>query len=320
MEKRKQQSLPSKAPKSLPSSKPRRERNKEAKIADILQRFLYEPELVPTDCAAVARYLKPDHYGRTQLDGSRIAALQTSSRIHAWLIVDESSLLLLNGRTKPIPQSETSAVSAQIVTRLLDRCQSTEQVGASDIKSAVLLPLAFFCGQHCDWQRDPNGSPAEVAMSLLLQLLDHHGSSLPADVLKRCRDGTTPFDIASICASFGTAIGALGRRVIVVLVVDGIKFFTNPPERQEQMRELIAGLVAIYRDCSGGTTLKFLFSSPTRSGFIEDLFEDDEILVLPRDLLSSDVDASHDRLPHFPSGDSDGEDKISSDEESGSNS
>jgi len=216
-----------------------------------------------------------------------VVALQTNPRIQAWLTMDESSLLLVNGRTKSHPRSEMSVVSAQIVHRLLDVERATAPIG--EVGSATLVPLTFFCGQHRDAHRDPNGNPAEVAMSLLLQLVDHVGASVPGDVLRKCQTGTRPLDIASICASLERVLSSLSNKVIVVLVVDGIKFFTHPTERRDQMRELVERLVAIYRKRTRAT-LKVLFASPARSEFLEDLFEDDEILSLPRDLPWSAID------------------------------
>ncbi|KAK0648087.1 hypothetical protein B0T16DRAFT_112574 [Cercophora newfieldiana] len=261
---------------------------------EILRRFLFEPNLVSGDCTAISKTASRDSPGRKQLNGTRVTSLQSNSRVRAWLTMDESSLLLVNGRSKPHPRSETSTVCARVVQRLAGLNQPPPAPGKDS--SVIVVPLAFFCGQHRDWQRDPNGNPAELAMSLLLQLVDRHGASIPADLMKRCRAQTKPMDIASICSSLEAIISSLSRKVIVVLIVDGIKFFTHPPERRDQMRELVERLVAIYRTPMAAT-LKFLFTSPTRSEFIEDLFQDGEILSLARDLSWSAVDRGRGRLP-----------------------
>ena len=259
---------------------------------DVLERFLYEPEMVPRDCAALVNLLARSR--KTILDRSRIASLQSNPRVRAWLAVDESSLLLVNGRTRSRPGSETSVVCAQIVQHLLsrDRPDVPDESPAQPArrgKPTVVVPLAFFCGQHRDWLRDPNASPAEAAMSLLLQLVDRCGSDLPGEVLSDCLD-TSPEDVASVCSSLEKLIQSLNNRVIVVLVLDGLRFFAQPAERQEQMRELVERLLAIYRKRTAAT-LKFLLASPTRSVFAEDLFGNDEILTLPRDLPKTTVDS-----------------------------
>ncbi|KAK3315819.1 hypothetical protein B0H66DRAFT_559782 [Apodospora peruviana] len=258
--------------------------------AEILDRLLYEPDLVVSDCEALAQLIR-NRFAKTTLDSSRIAALQSNARLRAWLTIDESSLLLLNGRTRPQPVSETSVVSAQIMQRLLLwRDNNNPQMELSSSSSAtVLAPLAFFCSRHRDWTRDPNASPAEAAMSLLLQLIDNRSIAtlIPTDVLRECRDETVPEDVASICASLEKIILRCldSSRVILVLVLDGLRFFAQPAERRDQMRELVEGLVGIYRRRSRtSATLKFLFASPTRSEFVEDLFDEDEILTLPRNI------------------------------------
>src|SRR3569833_3906996 len=134
---------------------------------DVLERFLYEPEMVPRDCAALVYLLARSR--KTLLDRSRIASLQSNPRGRAWLAVDESSLLLVNGRTRSRPGSETSVVCAQIVQHLLSR----DRPGVPDEspaqparrgKPTVVVPQAIFCGPPRDWLRDPNASPAEAAM------------------------------------------------------------------------------------------------------------------------------------------------------------
>jgi hypothetical protein len=255
------------------------------------------------DCTALARNLsqKSRHSrgaSRTVLSQDRITALQTNLRIRAWLTVDEPSLLLLNGRARPHPCSETSLVAAQIIQRVLCRYEETSSTEAN---TAILIPLAFFCGQHRDWQRDPNGTPIEAAMSLLLQLVDRHGASLPEDALAECLSETNPRDMSSILRSVEKLILRLGRNVILIVVVDGIRFFAYPAERRRQMRQLVEGLVDIYRKRPAATQ-KFLFASPTRFDFVEDLFGPAEMLTLPRDLRKTAADDGRDRLPELPVG------------------
>ncbi|KAK0624319.1 hypothetical protein B0T14DRAFT_565599 [Immersiella caudata] len=257
--------------------------------AAILEDFQYEPDLMPSDCAAVLSCLNQGHHSRSRLNGTRIVLLQKNPRLQAWLTMDESSLLLVNGRTRAQPHSEATVVSAQIFQRLLDVAGDVEN------RSTILVPLAIFCGQHRDARRDPNGNPAEAAMSLLLQLVDRAGTRVPAAVLKKCRAETTPLNIASICASLERILLSLSSKVIVVLLVDGIKFFTNPDERRDQTRDLVERLAAVFRKKTKAI-LKLLFSSPTRSEFIEDLFEDGEILSLARDLPQSGVRGSDGRF------------------------
>jgi hypothetical protein len=93
--------------------------------------------------------------------------------------------------------------------------------------------------------------------------------------------GKTDFDdLYNICTCFGRPIRKLPTSVVVFLVVDGLSFFSTPSGRMEETREVVAHLVNIYRQQSV-VTMKFLFTSPTRTRFLEDLFDDDEIFSLP---------------------------------------
>ena len=111
----------------------------------------------------------------------------------------------------------------------------------------------------------------------------------------------------------------LTNTTILVLTLDGLKFSTQPTPRRDQTRELADGLGQIYRTATSlhatssrrdrnttSPTLKFLFSSPTRSEFIEDLFYGYEIAALPRDLpkvVSADNTRRRERLElEFPGG------------------
>jgi hypothetical protein len=153
---------------------------------------------------------------------------------------------------------------------------------------ARIIPLGFFCGQHRDWQTDDNGNPEELAMSLLLQLIDRGRQVLNSTVLRQCYERLRPGDISSICSMFKALILSLDSEIVVVLVVDGLRFFAQPRERAQGTEDVITRLVALYRD-RPTATLKFLFASPTRSEFVEEYFADEEVLELPRDMPNTVV-------------------------------
>jgi len=247
----------------------------------ILSRFLYDREMVREDCAALAK--RANRSGRTSHDASRLAALQTNPRLRAWLTVDEPSLLLLNGRAEARPCSEVSLFTAQVFQQLLAhdaRYSDQEAAGAR------IIPLGFFCGQHRDWQTDDNGNPEELAMSLLLQLIDRGRGVLDPAVLWQWFERLSPGDITSICSMFEALICSLGSGVVVVMVVDGLRFFAQPRERCNGTKDVVTRMVTLYRD-RPAATLKFLFASPTMSEFVEELFTDEEVLELPREMSSS---------------------------------
>ncbi|KAH3951632.1 hypothetical protein HBH70_092460 [Parastagonospora nodorum] len=249
--------------------------------AHILAHFLYDEKLVENDCASLNS--KADRARRLSLDPSRLAVLQSSSRLRAWLTVDEPSLLILNGRAEPRPDSETSLFLAKVFHQLLQHHRATH---VKDDVSTFFIPLAFFCSQHRDWQEDDNGSPEELAMSLLLQLIDRGHRILDPAVLRLCYDRLKPGNMESIFSMFESLVVSLGRNVVLTIIVDGLRFFAQPRERGNGLRDLISRLVNLCRD-ELAATLKLLFASPTKWEFTEEIFEDEELLELPREISSA---------------------------------
>lgn len=233
---------------------------------DLLAELLYDRSLVPADVAALLALgsaANPAH-----LDPDRVLAAQKNPRLLAWLSLDAPALLLVNGAAEPTSQS-VSFVAAKVVRSLL----------LQDASEAMeLVALAYFCGRHWDYRRDEAGSPDEMAMSLLLQLVDQYRRFEPK-ALQECLDKAVPHDVVAICDAFGALLARLPSTAVVYLVIDGLHAFSTPPERQRQMREVVELLVGIYRRQSG-PVLKFLFSGPTRSA-MEELFEAGEIVDLP---------------------------------------
>ena len=248
---------------------------------DILSRFLYEPDLIANDCEALKKQLHQLH--RIPINERRLAILQSNIRLRAWLMVNEPSMLLLNGRADPRQGSEISQFSVMLLESLQKQQETQNESKASVV---AVIPLAFFCGQHRDWQRDPNANPEEAAMSLMLQFIDRYQDSINLGILRQCYEHTNPGDLASICDSFESLVMTLESNVIVVLILDGLRHFTQPRKRREKTRYLISRLVGMYRK-PPRATFKLLLTSPTRSDFVEDHFEESELLNLPRDLPAS---------------------------------
>ncbi|ORY68314.1 uncharacterized protein BCR38DRAFT_385787 [Pseudomassariella vexata] len=243
-------------------------------VSDILKRYLYDPELIPTDCENVLKIpLRAGH----DIEEDRVVAIQNHPRFNAWLALNESSLLFINANSDPTSNLEMSVVSAKTFQRAID--VSNEQKGSA----TELIPLAFFCSQHRDYRKDENGHPAELAMSMLLQLLDSH-RDFDSEDLEVVMDELNPQDITSICAMFGFFLAKLPSNAIVILIVDGLRFFAQPADRRKRMGEVVEHLVEIYRQQSAAT-LKFLFANSTEADFVEHLLSDDEVLRIPRDLI-----------------------------------
>ena len=256
-------------------------------IEKLLTDFLYEPELVVNDCASLVK--KFDSKGsRVKYDINRISAYNSHPRLRAWLTYDEQSLILLNGRAEPRADSEVSLFTAKMVERLLAHYQAQVQ---TEQQESILIPLVYFCGQHRDWKRDSNGNPEELAMSLLLQLVDRGRHYLDPTTLQDFYHRTTGGNIESICSTFDRLVCSLSRRVILVVVVDGIRYFAQPTERANNMKDVVSRMLQTYRN-DPAATLKILFTSPTRSDFLEEFFDDGELLGMPRDVPEAGMEST----------------------------
>ncbi|PVI07508.1 hypothetical protein DM02DRAFT_512819 [Periconia macrospinosa] len=252
----------------------------------VLEHFLYEPDLVVDDSLNLLNRAKQSR--RTSQDSGRLNALQSSHRLQAWLTVDESSLLFLNGRADPQPNSAVSFFTAQVFQSLL-RFHDNYGKEKSVIK---FIPVAFFCGQHRDQQTDVNSDPGELAMSLLLQLIDRTRGDLDDAILQRCYEKTRGGNIDSICSMLELVFTSLSSQAMVVIMVDGLRFFAQPAERGRGTREVVSRLVELFR-VGSEARVKLLFSSPTRCEYLEDLFEDHELLAMPRELAGGRMKKPH---------------------------
>ena len=264
-------------------------------VDEILEDLCYEAVLVTNDCDKVLKIRQTPGY---DVEDEHITAIQSHPRFRLWLTRNKSTLFFLNAESghHPALSFETSIVSAEVFRRVVDIARDEFKTAESTIKattpiagptatttdaisnSTILIPLAFFCSQHANHRRDVNGVATKLAMSLLLQLLDKYRS---IDITLAGIDELDPEDLSSICSVFESLLGHLPARAIVVLIVDGLWFFSEPEERRRQTAEVIRRLVTFHREGVYAATLKFLFASSARTEFVKYLFDEDETLRMP---------------------------------------
>lgn len=213
-----------------------------------------------------------------EIEQKYLIAIQHSSQVRDFLTVDESALLAIVGDCNPEPESEISLVIAKIVQRVFLISQGHEP--AKHI--AKIIPLVFFCGRHRNSQTDPHCNPVELALSLLLQLIDRHRDHMTPDFLDRCRLYMDPPDIRSVCDALIEAIYCLDGNVILVVIIEGLEFFAQRSDMREVTRHLLGTLVSIYRS-GPKATLKFLFTSSSNLNFFENVLEGNEVLEVKLD-------------------------------------
>ncbi|KAK8047126.1 hypothetical protein PG996_015190 [Apiospora saccharicola] len=172
---------------------------------DILAEFQYDQALVPQDIKALLRLSRPSNT-ISPIDANRAHAILWNPRIGVWLSDHAPYLYLLNGGSQEATDATTSFVMAKIAGTLLEQQQhhhhyhQNHQQPGSDSFGMKVIGLAYFCRQHRNYYRDAAASPSELAMSLLLQLIDRY-PNFPSATLQDCLDRTDPQDISSICDS-----------------------------------------------------------------------------------------------------------------------
>lgn len=213
--------------------------------------------------------------GLGEAEHEYLTAVQHNHRIRDFLTADASSLLAIVGTYDPQSDSSISLLTAKVVQRLLDIANDRSH-GEQIIR---IIPLAFFCGEHRR-RTDRYANPTELALSLLLQLIDRHYDYIALDFLDRCRSCINPADMKSICSALEELIRSLCDKVMLIIVIEGLEFFAHSARTREPTRHLIDTLVSIYRS-GADAMMKFLFTSPSRLDFVEDLLKDDEMLAIP---------------------------------------
>ncbi|KAI1736126.1 hypothetical protein F4680DRAFT_469409 [Xylaria scruposa] len=245
-------------------------KNSEMDKDTVWRKFQYDKSLVEKDCCD----LIPRRGTRISVDSNRVGLIEANPLLRGWLGLNRPYLLLLNGRSRRNQRSEVSAVLARTCLELLGYAEGNE----------VLITLCFFCGQHSSTD-DPLGNANEIILNLLSQLIDQYDELTPDD-LQECFENTDPEQGESVADSFQKLLEKLPQDYIVVIVVDGLSFFATPRERQRETRTVVERLVKIWR-ARPAAMLKLLFASPTHADFVEDLFESDETLNLPREVRRS---------------------------------
>lgn len=88
--------------------------------------------------------------------------------------------------------------------------------------------IRVFLRQH-ESMDGPYGNAFEILLNLLSQLINYL-PKLSNEDRQRCSE-VDPADINSIAEIFGFLISSLSNDCILVIVIDGLRFFADPPER-----------------------------------------------------------------------------------------
>ncbi|KAK9420411.1 putative Fungal STAND N-terminal Goodbye domain-containing protein [Seiridium unicorne] len=241
-------------------------------LGELLSIFEYDPELVFGDCQKLINMRQ----NQNSLDDAKVLFIIQSSELRDWLLRPHSMALLVNGRSISQQRPETSFFSAKLFASLFS---------VANTPSSNIIALSFYCSRHRDERTDPNANPLELAMSLLLQLLDSYSHFKPS-LLQRVRETLDPLDLGSILEVINHLVTKVRQGMTIFIVIDGISFFTSPAQRLTETGEVMAALIGLVRQTNLKATIKAVFTSPVRVRDFEELFlhDDGEILNMPREV------------------------------------
>ncbi|WZH47128.1 hypothetical protein QYS62_008270 [Fusarium acuminatum] len=242
-------------------------------VEDILTRWCYEPELVHNDCTKI---LRSQHIAGYEIDLDLVTTIKFHPRFQSWLTLDESSVLFIDTRSdNPISSLEMPLVAAETYRQLETFVDQHNREAHDD--AAHIIPMAFFASQHRDMRRDPNASPNELAMSLLLQVVDQYRDFKTND-LDLVETEVDPTNIEAILFVFESLLAQLSQNTILILIIDDLSIFTQPLSRRRGMMQVIETLLDIHRNGGYIAKLKFVFGNSSRNDFSHGVFTEDEAL------------------------------------------
>lgn len=243
---------------------------------NIRLQLAYDERLLFDDCQEILSIRKG--FG-ARLDADRITSVQTNSQLQAWMSINNSSLLLVDGGCSTSNSSEISYVAAQVIESVLALSKQQMDTSHQNSSGVSIMPLAFFCSQHRNRRHDVYGRPKGLVKVLLAQLIDQFPGLSPKELQAYQSDLDTD-NVENICRFVRMVIKKLPANRIVVLVLEGIDVMMED-KTKESLRHIVDTLVSTHRG-KHAATLKFLFTCTTSSGPIEDLFQEWDILRVPR--------------------------------------
>ncbi|XEV01769.1 hypothetical protein FSHL1_007056 [Fusarium sambucinum] len=242
-------------------------------VEDLLTKWRYEPDLVYNDYTKI---LRSQHIPGYEIDQDLVTTIKFHPRFQSWLMLDESSVLFIDTRSdNPTGSLEMPVVAAETYQRLEAFVDEHNREAHGD--AARIIPLAFFTSQHKHMSGDPNASPNELAMSLLLQLVDHY-HDFNGDDLDLVETEVDPTDIEAILFVFESLLSQLSQNTILILIIDDLNPFTQPLSRRRGMMLVIETLLDSHRNGDYTAKLKFVFGNSSRNDFSHGIFTEDETL------------------------------------------
>ncbi|KAK8113114.1 hypothetical protein PG984_013640 [Apiospora sp. TS-2023a] len=257
-----------------PESSRVRKGTRRRSAAELRSTFLrdaeYEPALIEQD---VGHILRLRSGSRQELDEDRVVELHDHPQFRAWLSVDESSVLFVQGLSDQPQNREITFVAAQVT-------EMAKRIHLNPAEASIrVIPLAFFCSEHSTSRRDRLGHPNALIWMLLLQLIDYY-QEFSSSRLEKGLATTGGGETEKVCAAFESLVGHLSSNVIVLMVLEGVDSFLHPSIRDELI-DIVEFLSQLPVESPGRSKLKILCTSTTSADLLEDIFREDQILRMP---------------------------------------
>ncbi|MCJ1401380.1 hypothetical protein MMC11_004592 [Xylographa trunciseda] len=241
---------------------------------DLMQCLSYDKDSPQADVAANVKLAFTLPLG----DQNRSVYVMRSQKLMAWLSRVSSAALLVNGHCVDVQRrSPLSFVCAKLADSL-QRVQHENNV----------LAMQFFCGEHVRWQDDSDNTPSGIINSLLGQLLKHC-KRFNLDLSNVMKLGSfRKDDVDALCKRFQKVLAKLPRQTVVFAIVDGLSYYADDPEREEETDKLLGLLISLTKSSrkhSNRCIFKLLLTAPKRlrTAAIDEL-DEDEMLEVPERL------------------------------------
>ncbi|KAK7935067.1 hypothetical protein PG985_000562 [Apiospora marii] len=257
-----------------PDSSRARKRTRRRSAAELRDTFLrdaeYESALIEQDVGHILR-LRPG--SRQELDEDRVVELHSHPQFRAWLSIDESSVLFVQGHSDTPQNREIAFVAAQVT-------EMAKRMHLNPAEASIrVVPLAFFCSEHSTSRRDRLGHPNALIWMLLLQLVEHY-QEFSSSRLENGLATTGSGETEKVCAAFESLISHLSSNVIVFVILEGVESFLHYSMRGELI-DVVGFLSRLPAETPGKSKLKVLCTSTTSADLLDDLFREDQILRMP---------------------------------------
>lgn len=193
----------------------------------------------------------------TVQDQDQAQAVFEETRLRAWLEIERSDMILVDGNMQSSARDRISAMSLFCANFVMTM--------------AKLEPrnvfTYFFCGLYTTWM-DPGAGPRDILQSLIIQLLvaldDQNALSLEFLSKQHHVQELKEGNINRLCRVLYELVNEFPRETTVYCIIDGIQFFDRDA-CQSNLDLLVRNLEAMSRDDDLQPKFKILIAAAFRS-------------------------------------------------------